>query len=102
MELEGCAHTWRFPRQAAQGITNVVTLRALHRLHFLGPHGADSVHPSRRGGRLGGRGPCGEWIHLYVQLHVVLTCLGEEDHQLGYHAGPRSQHTRSPALAPSL
>ena len=49
MKLEGHAHTWRFPRQAAQGIPTAVNLRALHSLHFLGPDGADSVHLSRRG-----------------------------------------------------
>ena len=31
---------------------------------------------------------------------MVLTCLGEEDHLLGYHTGPRSQHTRRSASAP--
>ena len=56
MKLEGHAHTWRFPVQVAQGIPTAVKLRALHSLHFLGPEGADSVHPSRRGRRLGGGG----------------------------------------------
>ena len=54
MKLEGHAHTWRFPRQAAQGIPTAVNLRALHSLHFLGPEGADSVHLSRRGAGWGG------------------------------------------------
>ena len=56
MKLEGHAHTWRFPRQAAQGIPTAVNLRALHSLHFLGPEGADSVHLSRRGAGWGGGG----------------------------------------------
>ena len=56
MKLEGRAHTWRFPRQAAQGIPTAVNLRALHSLHFLGPEGADSVHLSRRGAGWGGGG----------------------------------------------
>ena len=93
MKLEGHAHTWRFPVQVAQGIPTAVKLQALHSLHFLGPEGADSVHPSRRGRRLGGGGVSGGWVYL-------LTCLGEEDHLLGYHAGPRSQHTRRSASAP--
>ena len=54
MKLEGHAHTWRFSRQAAQGIPTAVNLRALHSLHFLGPEGADSVHLSRRGAGWGG------------------------------------------------
>ena len=54
MKLVGHVHTWRFPRQAAQGIPTAVKLRALHSLHFLGPEGADSVHPSRWGRRRGG------------------------------------------------
>ena len=41
----------------------------------------------------GGGGVSGGWVYL-------LTCLGEEDHLLGYHAGPRSQHTRRSASAP--
>ena len=56
MKLEGHAHTWRFPRQAAQGIPTAVNLRAFHSLHFLGPEGADSVHLSRRGAGWGGGG----------------------------------------------
>ena len=56
MKLEGHAHTWRFPRQAAQGIPTAVNLRALHSFHFLGPEGADSVHLSRRGAGWGGGG----------------------------------------------
>ena len=47
MKREGRAHTWRFLGHA------------LHSLHFSGPEGADSVHPSRRGRRLGGGGV--EW-----------------------------------------
>ena len=93
MKFEGHAHTWRFPRQAAQGIPTAVNLRALHSLHFLGPEGADSVHLSRRGAGWGGGGGSGGWVYL-------LTCLGEEDHLLGYHAGPRSQHTHRSASAP--
>ena len=56
MKLEGRAHTWRFRGQAAQGIPIAVKLRALHSLHFASPEGADSVHPSRQGRRLGGGG----------------------------------------------
>ena len=56
MKLEGHAHTWRFPRQAAQGIPTAVNLRALHSLHFLGPEGANSVHLSRRRAGWGGGG----------------------------------------------
>ena len=46
MKMEGRAHTWRFPGQAAQGMPPAVKLGALHSLHFLGPEGADSIHPS--------------------------------------------------------
>ena len=67
---------------------------------LMGLSGADSVHPSRRGRRLGGGG-VEWWMSLPVRYwFVVLTCLGEEDHLLGYHAGPRSQHTRRLASAP--
>ena len=65
MKLEGHAHTWRFPRQAAQGIPTAVNLRALHGLHFLGPEGADSVHLSRRGAGWGGGGWLGLRAHLF-------------------------------------
>ena len=48
----------------------------------------------------GGGGLSGGWVYLSVHWLMVLTCLGEEDHLLGYHAGPRSQHTRRSASAP--
>ena len=54
MKLEGRAHTWRFPGQAAQGMPTAVKLCALHSLHFSCPEGADSVHPSRGWGGGGG------------------------------------------------
>ena len=57
------------------------------------------MHPSRRGRRLGGGGSGGR-VYLSVQWLVVLTCLGEEDQLVGYHVGPRSQHTCRSASAP--
>ena len=56
------------------------------------------MHPSRRGRRLGGLS--GGWVYLSVHWPMVFTCLGEEDHLLGYHADPRSRHTRHSASAP--
>ena len=59
------------------------------------------MHPSRWGRRLGGGGGLsGGWVYLSVHWLMVPTCLGEEDHLLGYHVGPTSQHTRRSAFAP--
>ena len=35
--------------------------------------------------------PMGGGVYLFAHLLVVPTCLGKEDHLLGYHAGPKSQ-----------
>ena len=59
------------------------------------------MHPSRWGRRPGGGGGglSGGLVYLSVHWLMVLTCLGEEVHLLGCHAGPRSQHTRRSAFA---
>ena len=55
------------------------------------------MHPSRQGRRLGVLS--GGLVYLSVHWPMVFTCLGEEDHLLGYHAGPRSRHSRHSASA---
>ena len=57
------------------------------------PWGRRLRAPLPSGAQAGGGGLSGGWVYL-------LTCLGEEDHLLGYHAGPRSQHNRRSASAP--
>ena len=60
--------------------------------------------PLGGGGGWAGEGgqprPMGGGVYLFAHLLVVPTCLGKEDHLLGYHAGPRSQSSRAPAPSP--
>ena len=44
--------------------------------------------------------PMGGGVYFFAHLLVVPTCLGKEDHLLGYHAGPRPQSSRPPASTP--